>query len=231
MYGPPPQYPQFPPPSPYGAPPPRRGTSPVVIVLIVLGVVFFLGLGTCALGFVMFRRVGPTATTGPVSLPPAIELSEAGAPAATTTGAATTIDRPGYSLDYPKSWTVDTEDKDYDPDAYFAIDQSEGCTIMFFFFDLKGEPEKHVQVQVDAQKKRLMPNPTLTPFTSWGRYQGKGTTMTGRMKPLGEGTIRIFSHAGKDKTFDVVEFCFDDDLPDAKPGFAMIESSFKLKKE
>jgi hypothetical protein len=233
MYVPPPQY-NPPPPGPYpypsgGPPPPRGGTSPLVIVLIVLAAVFLLGLGTCAgLFFLVKRMPAPVVVASAVSPVTAPTTSGAGSGGSFT---ATTIDRPGYSMSYPSNWTVDTADKDYDPDAYFAIDESEGCTIMFFFFDVKGEPEKHVQAQVDAQTKRVMPNPSLAPFTTWGRYQGKGTTMTGRMKPLGQGTIRIFSHAGKSKTFDAVEFCFDDDLPDAKPGFEMIESSFKLKKE
>jgi hypothetical protein len=197
---------------------------------VVLGAVFLLGLGTCVGVFVVLRR-GPAAPPVATAVSPATEPAGHDGGASASARPKTTIDRPGYSLDYPTSWAVDTEDKDYDPDAYFAIDQSEGCTIAFFFFDLKGDPERHIQAQVDAQRKRLMPNPTLVPFTTWGRYDGKGMTMTGRMKPLGQGRIRIFSHPGKSTMFDVVEFCFEDDLPDAKPGFEMIESSFKLKKE
>jgi hypothetical protein len=213
----------------YGPQPaPRSGSGVLIIVLVIVGVVLVLGLGTCAGLFFFLRAKSSASVSGPVVVA-AVDAAAPAAPGSTTTSTMT-IDRPGYTLKYPSTWSVDTADKDYDPDSYFAIDASEeGCTIMFFFLKAKGDPATHVKAQVDSQKKRIMPEPVLTPFAQWGNYQGSGMEMKGKTKPLGDGVIRAFSHTEKDRMFDVVEFCFEDDMPAVSPGFKTIESSFALK--
>jgi hypothetical protein len=67
------------------APEPKKGTSTLTIVLIVLGVLFVLGAGTCAVGAVLFQReakkLGDDMSDGGIVLvaPPEVTAALAGA--------------------------------------------------------------------------------------------------------------------------------------------------------
>lgn len=37
-----------------------------------------------------------------------------------------------------------------------------------------------------------------------------------------------FSHSQKTRSFTAVEFCFEEDMKNVKPGFELLESSFSL---
>jgi hypothetical protein len=86
---PPPGYPQQPPPG-YPPPqqplPPKKGMSAVAIVLIVLGVLALLGIGTCAAGILWVRSNANSIMAGLVdgggfvlTSPPAVTAELAGA--------------------------------------------------------------------------------------------------------------------------------------------------------
>lgn len=140
------------------------------------------------------------------------------------------IDRSMYSLTYPKSWSLDTKDKDFDLDHEFSIDAPESCHVSFFLYDHAQDEKIHVDAQRSAMKERLFKRPpTETTFSTWGAYSGTGVVLHGDMKPAGRGPIRIFAHSEKTRAMVVIEFCFDEDLAKVKPGFDMIASSFKLK--
>jgi hypothetical protein len=83
---PPPGYPQQPPPGYPPTPPPKKGMSAVAIVLIVLGVLALLGIGTCAAGIFWVRRNADSIMAGLVDggglvlkSPPAVTAELAGA--------------------------------------------------------------------------------------------------------------------------------------------------------
>lgn len=45
-----------------------------------------------------------------------------------------TIDERIYKLQYDETWSIDTEDADYDPDTYFAIESPEDAIFLLFIF-------------------------------------------------------------------------------------------------
>jgi hypothetical protein len=156
--------------------------------------------------------------------------ADAGAGGEALTAPSALIDRPMYSLNYPKTWSLDTKDKDFDLDHEFSIDAPESCHVSFFLYDHAQDEKIHVDAQRSAMKERLFKRPpTETTFSTWGAYSGTGVALHGDMKPAGRGPIRIFAHSEKTRAMVVIEFCFDDELAKAKPGFDMVASSFKLK--
>jgi len=140
----------------------------------------------------------------------------------------TTLTRAGYSLKYPGNWKIDTADSDYDPDHLLSIDSPGTCFVMLVLIDAATDPAWNVQTQVDAHVPKLMKTPTRAPFTKWGKYQGQGVYLKGKVLGITPGGVRIFSYSQETRSFVVVEFCHDEDMKNVKPGFELLESSFDL---
>lgn len=141
-----------------------------------------------------------------------------------------TIERPGFSLQYPANWQVDTEDEDYDPDALFSIDSPDGGSmIMFVIFDRAADTAHVMREQVAAFTAQLIKNPELAHFDTWGKYKGSGTVLKGKLMDVFKGTVRIFVYTDNDKTMTVVEQFFDKDYEGLRKGYELISSSFQFK--
>ncbi len=140
--------------------------------------------------------------------------------------------RERFQLQYPRNWSIDEADADYDPDHLFSIDSPGSCHVSVIVFDAVLEPKGSVEAQVAAVVPRIVRNPVETPFTRWGAHEGEGMTLAGRILGIFEGTIRIFAHASEPEnlTFTIVEFCFAEDLPLVRPGFELIERTFELRR-
>jgi hypothetical protein len=141
-----------------------------------------------------------------------------------------TIDRKGYTLRYPSAWKLDTADSDFDLDSYFAIDISAGCHVAFFFFDTAIDPAHATRGQIERHREKFFkPGSTVARFTRWGAYRGEGAHLRGTLRPIGAGDVRVFAWTTAERAVQVIEFCYAEDLPAAKPGLALVESSFRLK--
>lgn len=138
------------------------------------------------------------------------------------------IARPGFKLQHPSNWKVDTKDEDYDPDHNFTIESPGSSMVIFYVFDVEIDPEEQIRAQIEAQTKKVVPGARQTPFTRWGRYEGKGVELRGRMLGIAPGVTRIFAHGDERGGFLAVEMTYDDDAAAVRPGFALIESSFAL---
>jgi hypothetical protein len=142
----------------------------------------------------------------------------------------TTIDRKGYTLRYPSAWKLDTADSDFNLDSYFAIDIRPGCHVAFFFFDTSIDPAHAVRGQVERHREKFFkPGTTVARFKRWGSYTGAGAHLRGTLRPVGAGDVRVFAWTTPERAVQVIEFCFAEDLPAAKAGLALVESSFRLK--
>lgn len=80
------------------------------------------------------------------------------------------IDRDSFLLEYPASWTIDTKDEDYDPDALFSIDApDDGGMIMFIIIDLAVDIDELLKEQEEGVKESLIKKPTsFLTFDKWG---------------------------------------------------------------
>jgi hypothetical protein len=138
--------------------------------------------------------------------------------------------RERFRLEYPGNWTIDEEDEDYDPDHLFSIDSPGSCHVSVIVFDAAISATSVVETQVEAFVPKIVRDPIRTPFARWGRYDGEGVTLAGKILGLLKGSIRIFAHESEpeDLTLTIVEFCYDEDLPLVRPGFELIERTFEL---
>lgn len=143
------------------------------------------------------------------------------------------INREKFSLEYPASWTIDTQDEDYDPDAMFSIDSpDDGSLIMFFYIDAEIDPDMMLDEQEKAMTKAAMKRPSsVTTFNSWGNYSGKGRTLKGKLLGIFKGQINLFVCNENKATLVVLEQYYDKEAETLVPVFNKIASSFRFKKQ
>jgi hypothetical protein len=138
------------------------------------------------------------------------------------------INRPGFRLQYPNNWKVDSADSGYDPDRRFSVDSPGQSFVMFVVGTGALDPKVALQAHVGQQTSKVMRDATQTPFTQWGAFAGTGMLLTGKKLGLSPGTIRIFAFRVGDHTFTVIESTSDDDRSKVAPGFALIERTFQV---
>lgn len=142
-----------------------------------------------------------------------------------------TIDRDSFSVKYPSTWSIDTKDEDYDPDALFSLDApAEGATMMFMIFDSVIDTDDMLKAQEEAMTKEVIKKPTsITKFDSWGNYKGKGILIKGKILGVLKGQVKIFIYTDEHKSMLVMEQIYDSDLPVTGKEFEQIAMLFKFK--
>ena len=141
------------------------------------------------------------------------------------------LKRPAFELKYPENWSVDTKDEDYDPDHFFSVEGSEGGSVMFFFFNVSSDPAKKVESQVTLLRARMMKDAVRSGFTRWGRYEGCGALLKGRIMGVFKGQVRVFPSSEGSRSLMVVEQALEKDWARVTPGLKMIEDSFHWTKQ
>jgi len=140
------------------------------------------------------------------------------------------IERSAYTLRYPVDWNLAEKDEAFDLDHYFSIDGPGTCHVTVVFFPQTLTEKAYLEIQNDTFKKDMFKEaPSEEPFSTWGSLSGSGSQLHGKLKPLGRGRIRNFAHADAKHTLFINEFCFDEDVPVAQPGFDLIERSFRFR--
>jgi hypothetical protein len=142
-----------------------------------------------------------------------------------------TIDREGFSLQYPGNWRRHDEPADNrDPDRLFSLDSPGSSFAMFAVYDAPTDPATNVAIQLRDFVPAQIKDPARADLTRWGAYTGSGVILKGPTLQSGApATLRLFSHTDTDRSFVVVEMIFDEDLADVDPGLKLVESTFKLK--
>ena|SRR5688572_30221126 len=86
--------------------------------------------------------------------------------------AQTKIDRDSFSLQYPSNWRIDTEDEDYDPDAFFSLESPDDNLVMFMIFNVPVDKDELLNAQLEAFSSQVIKKPEITEFNRWGDYYG-----------------------------------------------------------
>ncbi len=182
----------------------KPGPSAAKIVLLVLAV-GAAGFAGC-LAFVVWRGVGekPADVAHP-----------------------TTLTRAAFTLRYPGNWKVDTSYAAADPDRAVQIDSPGSCAVWIQVADDGGDPARAMKDSL-TRADRGLAGARRTSFARWGAYGRAGTDRRGDFLAI-RPTARMFTHSSATRSFAVMESCYDDDLPQAGAGFALIESSFQLR--
>lgn len=138
------------------------------------------------------------------------------------------ISRAGFRLKIPANWAVDTLDADYNPDHSFTIESPGSSFVMFIIMDIQSDPLENVQEQVEAFVPKVINKAQRIVFKKWGKYEGQGMQLRGRVISVVDGGVRIFSYSSEYRSFIVVESYFAEDLKKVQPGFQLIEDSFEI---
>lgn len=142
---------------------------------------------------------------------------------------AVVLARPSFALKYPGNWKIDSTDEDYDPDHNFSIDSPGSCFVNLTIFDAATDPTENVEGQIAAYAAKLIRDPTRTDFDTWGSFRGSGALLRGNLLGLLPGYVRLFSAAVDERSFVIIEFCYDEDAKMVEPGLRLIESSFAFR--
>jgi len=137
------------------------------------------------------------------------------------------IDRAGFSLDYPGNWTIDSADEDYDPDWYFSIEPVQDAVVIFEF----GEPTSDVQgvtLERVANFSDVFSGEDVQHFDRWGAYEGAGAEFRGRYEGSAY-TVRVFTASTASFMVSIVEIMDVETADSVEPGVELIRRTFRLK--
>ncbi len=138
-----------------------------------------------------------------------------------------TLERPGFSLQYPGNWWVDQEVEDYDPDMRFSITPVQDARIAFALFDEPIDAAEYTASCVNAYQEEFVGDETK-PFAAWGPYHGVGAEYIGTT----EGSryrVRVFSTSTAARGLTVMEYSETDVASVIEPGFVLIRKSFRFR--
>jgi hypothetical protein len=140
------------------------------------------------------------------------------------------VNRKTFSVEYRPGWYIDTLDDDYDADKRFSINTDTGENyIAFYLFDEAISIEDHVNTMIETNKELIMRDGVVTPFSSWGKFKGKGAIMSGSFFSTNKGKIKIFAYTTAKKGFLIFQQTYDTDEALYKEGFDLIEKTFEIK--
>lgn len=145
----------------------------------------------------------------------------------------TSINRPGFSLQYPSHWKVATHQGDYNPDRLFTIETPGGSHVVIEIFN--APPGTNLSSLL-ADVLPALDGPAVETysygdFNAWGNFQGKGQHLKGKIMSIIPGGCRVFAALvpGKSQGLLITEFYLSEDLPDAMPGFDLISRTLVFK--
>jgi len=143
----------------------------------------------------------------------------------------TTIDRPGFSLQYPASWQVATYQNDYNPDKLFTIDTDGQSTITIEVFEsIDGINSDDLLFNaISVLDGPLVDTYSRSDMSQWGDLQGRGKHLKGKVMAMFPGGARIFFAQRNGKGVMITEIYYSEDLDTVMPGFETIGRSFEFK--
>jgi heme/copper-type cytochrome/quinol oxidase subunit 4 len=134
--------------------------------------------------------------------------------------------RDNFKLHYPSNWYIDVKDTDYNPDNNFVINGPEFGFIYFNIIQNGNLCDNFNEIQIyNFQKFGLN---IVSKFNTYGRLSGKGAILNGRIKGY-LATVKVFAYYGSNYALLITQQYEDEDYPNLKDGFEMIENSFILK--
>ncbi|GHC04406.1 hypothetical protein [Cerasicoccus arenae] len=144
-----------------------------------------------------------------------------------------TVNRPGFTLQYPKDWRLATNQADYKPDSLFTIETPGSSHIVIEIFD--AAPGMDVSGAMDDVLQALdgpaVETYSYGSFETWGNYKGVGKHLKGKIMSMIPGGCRVFAAVvpGTNKGILITEFYMSEDLPVALPGYDLISRTLVFK--
>jgi len=138
-----------------------------------------------------------------------------------------TLDRPGFSLQYPGNWWVDDTDDEYDPDSYFSIMPMQDAGVDINVLQEAIDPTEYTLSCVQSYREVFVGG-EMESFTRWGSHRGYGLEYVGTFEG-GSYRVRVFTTSTGARGLTVVEYAEMGVESEMAPGFALIRTTFRFK--
>lgn len=141
------------------------------------------------------------------------------------------MERPGHVFYYPAAWHIASDQPDYDPDSNFTIDTEGRSSVTFEFFPVQ-PGENHAQLLSNAVyvlDGPLVDTFSRSPFTRWGKHEGSGMHLKGRVMGAFPGGARIFILTQGSRGVMITEIYYSEDLMEVMQAFEHIGDTFEFR--
>jgi hypothetical protein len=135
------------------------------------------------------------------------------------------IERQGFRLRYPETWSIATDAPEHDPDAFFLLEGPDGATVAFMLLDEPADPAALVDAVLAGHG---LADATERDVEQWGRYAGHGRDVFGLNQAGVPAGMRAFAHSTGERSFLVAESYVEYAYAEARQGFDAVELSFTL---
>lgn len=135
------------------------------------------------------------------------------------------VRREGFRLLHPVTWVLDALDPFHDPDHNLFFQGPAGASIAVMLLDEPAPPEVLVEEMAGQHGLRRTKRST---FDRWGRYAGHGVEVRGQTAEGELSGVRVFGWSDEARSFLVTERYTEEGYQEARPGFEVLSSSFRL---
>lgn len=139
------------------------------------------------------------------------------------------IEARAFSFRYPGNWILDRSAADFDPERYLLIESPGGAMVIIMVLDGPLDPEALLENQLRDFEDSGLKVETRTSFYEWGRIEGRGTLLAGRILGVAPGVVRIFVGRNATRTLLFVSQVDNEDRGLVEPGLELIADSFVLR--
>jgi hypothetical protein len=109
----------------------------------------------------------------------------------------------------------------------FSINSPGNAFVMLVIGSGEMAAEDTLQRQI-RQFEKLISNPTIDRFESYGSLTGKGATLKGRNMGV-RLTVKLFAFHQDGLNITIMQQCPDEDLKHVQAGLTLIENSFRIQ--
>lgn len=133
------------------------------------------------------------------------------------------------TFDYPGNWWIDTEDEEYDPNAYVSVEPVHEAFTRIMLYESEAGPEAEVEVTLESYRESATRWRNEQPFATWGSFRGTGISVDGVIEGQ-QFRLRVFVAPVLDgMLLEIQTMWAVSDESSVMPGFDLIEASFRLK--
>ncbi len=135
----------------------------------------------------------------------------------------------GLSFQYPGNWRLQDLEEGVDSKTNFSVEGMNSAICIFMVRNDGEPPIDDIMKLTNGQRKQIKAD-IETPFNRWGPLSGEGRLLRGTIingLPIETSVFRCTPAPGT--TVAVIQSRLDEDHDDAKPGFELIQRTFKLE--
>lgn len=140
------------------------------------------------------------------------------------------INNDTISLQHHADWELDSSADDYEPETRFTINSPYNSYVTIRIDQYKRTPESLIEDILYRLDGPAITTFSRSNFTQWGKHQGVGRHLKGKIMDMFPGGVRVFVTRPLNNTLIITEFYFSEELEDTAPGYMVISETLVMKK-